>query len=465
MAGRVPARADVVVIGMGPGGEALAGSLAEAGLDVVGIDRELLGGECPYWGCVPSKMMIRAADLVAETRRASELAGETTIEPDWSLVAQRIRRDATDDWNDRVAVERFEGQGGTFVRGEARIAGPGRVVVRLLDYGREAEIEATRAIVVATGTRPVIPPIPGLDEVPYWTNRQAIEVAELPASLIVLGGGSIGVELAQVFHRFGVAVTVIEASERLVAQEEPEAGDLLCELFEKEGIVVHSSAKATAVRGDGHGVAVELSDGSTVEAEKILVTTGRRTDLGSVGVGALGLDEDAKALPVDENLRVPGAERVWAIGDVTGKGAFTHVAMYQARLAAADILGQDHAPAGYDALPRVTFTDPEIGAVGLTEARAGEQGIDVRTGMAKMPEVSRGWIHGPGNDGLIKVVADADRGVVVGATTMGPNGGEVMGLLALAVHAAVPIPVLREMIYAYPTFHRGIEDALREIPL
>jgi pyruvate/2-oxoglutarate dehydrogenase complex dihydrolipoamide dehydrogenase (E3) component len=488
--------ADVVVIGLGPGGEDVAGRLAEAGLDVVGIDRELVGGECPYWGCVPSKMMIRAADLLAEARRVPGMAGQSTVRPDWSRVADRIRDEATDDWDDRAAVERFEGKGGRFVRGEGRIVGPGRVAVTLSDRAGDGDsrgtsdvdghadgtgdsrgsgsagdggtsdgertIEAGRAIVIATGARPVIPPIPGLDQVPYWTNRQAIEAKELPSSLIVLGGGAIGVELAQVFARFGVAVTVVESSERLVAMEEPEAGDLLCEVFEREGILVHSSAKATGVRGDATKVTVELSDGSGIEAEKLLVATGRRPDLAAVGVGALGLDESAKSLTVDDHLRV--TDGVWAVGDITGRGAFTHMAMYQAPIAVADILGQEHAPAGYHAVPRVTFTDPEIGAVGLTEAGAREQGINVRTGLAKMPNVARGWIHKAGNDGLIKVVEDADTGVLVGATTMGPNGGEIIGFLAVAVHARVPTDVLGQMIYAYPTFHRGIEEALRQIP-
>lgn len=475
-------RADVVVVGLGPGGEDVAGRLAEAGLDVVGVDRELVGGECPYWGCVPSKMMIRAADLLAEARRVPGIAGEATVRPDWSQVADRIRDEATDDWDDRVAVERFEGKGGHFVRGTGRIVGPGRVAVTLGGRDRGASsggagdgtggdnsgggdlvIEAGRAIVIATGARPVIPPIPGLDQVPYWTNRQAIEVKDLPTKLLVLGGGAIGVELAQVFARFGVSVTVIEGGERLIAMEEPEAGDLLCDVFEREGILVHSSAKATAVRGDATRVTVELSDGSTVEAEKLLVATGRRPDLATVGVGALGLDESAKALDVDDHLRV--TDGVWAVGDVTGNGAFTHVAMYQSPIAVADILGDEHAPATYHALPRVTFTDPEVGAVGLTERMARDQGLNVRTGLVKLPDVARGWIHKAGNDGLIKVVEDADAGVLVGATTMGPNGGEIMGFLAVAVHARVPTEVLGQMIYAYPTLHRGIEEALHQIPL
>jgi pyruvate/2-oxoglutarate dehydrogenase complex dihydrolipoamide dehydrogenase (E3) component len=450
-----PIRADVVVIGMGPGGEDLAGRLAEAELDVVGIDRELVGGECPYWGCVPSKMMIRAADLLAEGRRIPGMAGDAVVRPDWAPVARRIRDEATDNWDDRVAVERFEGKGGKFLRGEARIVAPDRVAVG------DQIVEAGRGIVVATGTRPSIPPIPGLDRVPYWTNREAIEAKELPSSLIVLGGGAIGVELAQVFARFGVDVSVVEALDRLVPADEPEADTQLAKVFAAEGIAVHTSATVTGVHRDGRRLAVDLDTGDTVAAAQLLVATGRRADLAAVGLGAVGIDETQQAVPVDDRLRV--TDGVWAIGDITGKGAFTHVAMYQSPIAAADILGEQHEPARYHAVPRVTFSDPEIGAVGLTEAQAREAGIPVAVGLTLVPHTARGWIHKAGNDGFIKLVADTDRGTLVGATAMGPNGGEVLGLLSLAVHAAIPVASLRAMIYAYPTFHRGIEDALRDL--
>jgi pyruvate/2-oxoglutarate dehydrogenase complex dihydrolipoamide dehydrogenase (E3) component len=450
-----PTRADVVVIGMGPGGEDLAGRLAEAGLDVVGIDRALVGGECPYWGCVPSKMMIRAADLLAEARRIPGMAGDAVVRPDWAPVAQRIRDEATDNWDDRVAVERFEGKGGRFLRGEGRIVAPGRVAVG------DQIVDAGRGIVVATGTRPSIPPIPGLHRVPYWTNREAIEAKELPSSLIVLGGGAIGVELAQVFARFGVDVTVVEALDRLVPADEPEAGTQLAEVFAAEGIAVHTSATVTGVHRDGRRVAVDLDTGDTVAAAQLLVATGRRADLAAVGLGAVGVDETQRAVPVDDRLRV--TDGVWAIGDITGKGEFTHVAMYQSAIAAADILGEEHTPARYHAVPRVTFSDPEIGAVGLTQAQAREAGIPVAVGLTLVAHTARGWIHKAGNDGFIKLVADIDRGTLVGATAMGPNGGEVLGLLSLAVHAATPVASLRAMIYAYPTFHRGIEDALRDL--
>ena len=449
--------ADIIVIGMGPAGESVAGQLAEAGLDVIGIDRELVGGECPYWGCVPSKMMIRAADLLAEARRIPGVAGKAEVTPDWAPVAARIRAEATDDWNDQVAVDRFEGKGGRFVRGEGRIVGPGRVQVG------DRILEATRGIVVATGTRAAIPPIPGLAETPYWTNREAISTEELPGSIIVLGAGAIGAELAQVYARFGVSVSIVEALDRVLPLEEPEVGQIVASVFADEGVDVHTGVSATAVAHDGTRFTVSLADGTELSAERLLVATGRRTDLAGLGAGAIGVDESLRALPNDEHLRV--VDGVWAVGDITGRGAFTHVGMYQADIAVADILGRDHEPADYSALPRVTFTDPEVGSVGLAEDRARDANLDVRTAVVNVQHTARGWLHKAGNEGLIKLVADASSGTLVGATAAGPNGGEVLGLLALAVHARVPVAQLRSMMWAYPTFHRGIEDAVRALDL
>jgi pyruvate/2-oxoglutarate dehydrogenase complex dihydrolipoamide dehydrogenase (E3) component len=261
-----------------------------------------------------------------------------------------------------------------------------------------------------------------------------------------------------VFARFGSEVTVVEAADRMLPLEEPESGRLLAEIFEREGIGVHTGVGATRVGYDGGTFTVSLGE-ETLTATNLLVATGRRTDLKSLGVRAVGLDEDAKVIDVDDRLRA--APGVWAIGDVTGKGAFTHVSMYQAAIVIRDILGQDGPPADYHALSRVTFTDPEIGAVGLTEAQARERGLTVRTGTVQVGATARGWIHKA--DGFIKLVEDAGRGVLVGATSAGPVGGEVLGALAVAVHAEVPTERLRHMIYAYPTFHRGIEGALQDL--
>jgi pyruvate/2-oxoglutarate dehydrogenase complex dihydrolipoamide dehydrogenase (E3) component len=448
-------QADVVVVGLGPGGEDAAGRLAESGLEVVGVDGGLVGGECPYWGCVPSKMMIRAANLLAEARRLPGMAGSATVAPDWAPVAKRIRDEATDNWDDRVAVERLERRGARFVRGWARLSGPRQVEVN-------GEIlEARRAVLLDTGAAPWAPPIPGLAEVAYWTNRDAVETERLPESLVVLGGGAIGAELGQVFARFDVDVSVVEVAPRLLPPEEPEAGALLASVFAEEGIAVHTGAAITSVGHDRGGVTLELEDAAPVSGERLLVATGRRPDLVALGVASVGLDEQARALPVDGHMRV--TDGLWAIGDATGLGAFTHMSMYEAAIAVDDILGRPGPPAQYHAVPRVTFTDPEIGSVGLSEAAAGQAGLEVRTGTSQIPSSARGWIHKAGNAGFIKLVEDTRRGVLVGATSAGPAGGEVLGLLTLAVHAAVPTAELARMIYAYPTFHRAVEDALRAL--
>ena len=285
-------RVDAIVVGMGPGGEEVAGKLAEAGLSVVGIDAALVGGECPYWGCIPSKMMIRAAHLLAEARRIPAMAGTVGVTPDWAPVAARIRDEATDNWDDTVAVRRFEGKGGRFVRGHGRLVSPDTVAVGDLQF------RAERAIVLATGTSPAVPPVPGLAGTPYWTNHDAIEARTLPASIIVLGGGAIGAELTQVFARFGVTTTIVEAADRLLPLEEPEAGELLAGLFAREAITVITGVGAASVTHDGGSFHVTLADGRSLGAERLLVATGRRVDLAGIGADVLGIDPGARCLLV-----------------------------------------------------------------------------------------------------------------------------------------------------------------------
>jgi pyruvate/2-oxoglutarate dehydrogenase complex dihydrolipoamide dehydrogenase (E3) component len=446
---------DVLVIGMGPGGEEVAGQLAEAGLSVVGIERELVGGECPYWGCIPSKMMIRGANLLAETRRVDKVAGKATVQPDLGIVARRIRAEATDDWNDKVAADRFAGKGGRLVRGNAQFAGPGRVRV-----GDEV-FAASRGVVIATGSAPVVPPLEGLAQARHWTNREAISATSAPESLAVLGAGAVGLELAQAFARYGSQVTVIEAMDRVLPPEEPEASEVVGRVLRAEGIELWLGLRATRVeRVNGH-VVVALDNGTTVRAAELLVSVGRRARVGEIGVDMVGLDPETKAIAVDEWMRA--GDGLWAVGDVTGIGPFTHMAIYQAGIAIADILGKRDQPADYRGLSRVTFTDPEVGSVGMTERTARDAGLPVRVGIAQVPASARGWIHGPGNEGFIKLVEDTDAGVLVGATSCGPWGGEVLAMLTLAVHARVPVATLRTMVYAYPTFHRGVLDALNDL--
>src|SRR6202165_523206 len=262
-------RVDVVVLGMGVGGEEVANTLAGRGLNVVGIEVNLVGGECPYFGCIPTKMMIRADDMLAEGRRIPRFAGDSSVKPDWTPVAQRIRTVATDNWDDRVAVERFEGKGGHFVRGPGKLAGPGKVSVNGTTY------EASRGVVIATGTSPAVPPIPGLERVKYWTNREAVKVEQLPESLVILGGGAIGVELSQVFARFGVQVSIVEGMDRVLALEEPEASAVLGAVLQRDGIQLFLDSRAQSVEQHDDAIAVNLDGGRQVTGTALLVATGR----------------------------------------------------------------------------------------------------------------------------------------------------------------------------------------------
>ena len=452
---------DLVVVGLGPGGEALANAVATAGLKVVAVDKRLVGGECPYFGCVPTKMMVRASDVLAETGRAAELAGEVTVRSSWSPVAERVAVQATDHWDDRVAVERLQNAGATVLHGVARLDGVRRVVVTPTDGSEPVTLEAAKGVVLNPGTRPATPPVEGLADTPFWTNRDAVQVTELPGSLVVVGGGPIGCELAQVFARFGVRVTVVQHGDRLLPVNEPEASAVLAEVFADEGIRVVTGTDLTrASYADGR-FDLALDTGEQLTADRVLVAAGRIPELADLGLETVGLDPSARTIDVDDRMRA--GEGLWVIGDVTGKGAFTHVSMYQNAIARRDILGEDGPPASYHALPHVTFTDPEVAGVGMTEAQARSDGLTVRVGSTKLEESTRGFTHGPGSRGLVKVVEDADRGVLVGATVVGPFGGEIVGFLAVAVHAAVPVDTLRSMIYAYPTFHRAIESALADL--
>ncbi len=443
---------DVVVVGLGPGGESVAAQLGQAGLEVVGVDRRLVGGECPYYGCIPSKMMIRSADVLAEGRRIPGLAGESTVTSDWSPVHARIRDEATTDWDDQIAVDRLVKAGVTFVRGAARLTGPRTVDVDGTTY------TARRGVVLNTGTEPSAPPIDGLADTPFWTNRDALRLAELPGSLIVIGGGAIGAEMTQAFARFGVHVTLLEVADRILAPEEPESSALVADVFGREGIEVHTGVTIGSVSYADGLFSIEAG-GQTLQADQLLVAAGRRPNLSDLGLDTVGLDPHARAVDIDDHMRA--AEGVWAIGDITGKGAFTHMSMYQAAIAVRDILGQDGPGASYHAVPHVTFTDPEVGSVGMTEKQARDAGLTVRVGTTDLASSTRGWIAK--GEGLVKLVEDADRGVLVGATAVGPSGGEVLSMLVTAVHAEIPTDTLRTMIYAYPTFHRAVEDALSKL--
>ena len=443
---------DVVVLGLGPGGEHAAIKLGRAGLDVVGVEDRLVGGECPYYGCVPSKMMIAAAHLIADVHKVKDFGGKATVEPDWGPVARRIRDEATDDWDDAAAVKRLEDNGATFARGRGVLDGPGRVRVGDTTY------VARKGVVLNTGTAPAAPPIDGLQGTPYWTNRDAVALTELPKSLIVLGGGPIGCEFAQVFARFGVRVTVVEVADRLVAIEEPEASEVLTKAFEAEGIDVRAGVTVTSVVHSDDGFTLDLGS-EKVSAERLLVAAGRKANLDFIGLDTVGLGDDLKVVETDERMRA--GDKLWAVGDITGKGAFTHVSMYQAAVAIRDILGQDGPWADYRAVPRVTFTSPEVASVGMSEKAARDAGLDVEVATGDLG--ARGWLAK--ETGLVKIVADKKRGVLVGGCVVGEAGGEILSMLEAAVHAEIPVSTLRTMHFAYPTYHRALEHAFNELDL
>jgi pyruvate/2-oxoglutarate dehydrogenase complex dihydrolipoamide dehydrogenase (E3) component len=384
------------------------------------------------------------------------------VTPDWGTVHARIRDEATDDWDDTVAVERLEKAGVRFVRGHARLVDTGVVEVGATRFA------TSRGVVLNTGTSPAAPPVDGLADTPFWTNRDVFATPDLPASMVVIGGGAIGAELAQAFARFGTMISLVEAAPRILALEEPESSVVVARAMAGDGIQVlagasigsvqHADGRFTVALTDAGGTALELT------SDRLLVAAGRRPNIADLGLETVGLDPQARSVHTDSRMRA--GDKLWAIGDITGKGAFTHMSMYQAGVALADITGREGADAReaeYHAVPRVTFTDPEVGSVGLTEQQARDAGVDVAVGRAPLAESTRGWITGPGGEGLIKLVEDRSAGHLVGATSVGPMGGEVLSMLATAVHARIPTATLARMPFAYPTFHRAVETALADL--
>ncbi len=440
---------DVICIGAGTGGEALADGLKGTGLSLAVIEKRLVGGECAYWGCMPSKTLLRSAETLAEAGKARELAASRVEwQVDFPKIAKRTHWMAR-DLDDTNAAKAIEANGARLIRGEARLTGPRNVEVG----GRT--LEAKRAVVIASGADPAAPAIPGLDGAEYWTNREAVMTSALPASLIVLGGGPVGVELAQAFARFGTRVHVVEALDRLLPADEPEAGKFLAGYFQKEGIGVTTSAGVTRVQQGGDGIQLTLASGQHLSAERLLVATGRRPNLQGFDLAAAGLSATEKGwLRVDPQTLEAGAG-IWGAGDVTGIAAFTHLAWYHGGLIARALKGE-RIHANHSAIPRVTFTDPEVASVGLSEDQARKRFAHVGTALQDMGETARGYIHGePG--GVIKLVADADRAVLVGATIVSPRAGEIVSELSLAILAEIPLRIMADLMHPFPAFARGLQ--------
>jgi pyruvate/2-oxoglutarate dehydrogenase complex dihydrolipoamide dehydrogenase (E3) component len=453
------AELDVVVLGAGPAGENAAGRAADRGLRVAIVEAELIGGECSYWGCIPSKTLIRPGDVVAAARRVPGAAAAVTGEID--VAAALAQRDhMTNDWDDTGQVPWLESKSIEVIRGHGRLIGEREVEVALKDGGTR-RLTVDRAVVLATGTTTFMPPIPGLDPgkpehwVRPWTNRDATGTHDIPRRLLVLGGGTVGAELAQGFKRLGgTEVTVVEGSPRLLAREEPFAGQEVRAAFEDEGITVLTGAHMTGVRrADGGEVVGTLDDGREIAADEILVAVGRRPHTADVGLETVGL-EPGEPVEVDDRLRATGVTSGWlyAVGDCNGLAPLTHMGKYQARIAGDVIGGVDARDrASRDIVPRVTFTDPQVCAVGLTEAQARERFRHIRIVTVDTGDVAGAYTMGNGIKGTSQLVIDDDRRSLVGATFTGPGIADLLHSATIAIAGNVTLDVLWHAVPSFPT--------------
>jgi dihydrolipoamide dehydrogenase len=430
-------RFDAIVIGAGPAGETVASRLPAGGLKVCLVERELIGGECAYWACIPSKTLLRAPEAASAAART---AGTSKPSSDWSKLAA-YRDYMIRNLDDSGAKEGYEKQGVEVRRGRATLDGPGRVKVG-------DELLESERIVIATGSEPVIPPIDGLEQAGYWTNREATTIKQVPRSVTVLGGGPVGIELSQLLRRLGAEVHLLEASDRLLSREHPRVSELLHNALAEDGVDIRVNANATAVERAPGGRTVHLESADQVTAEELIVATSRKPRVDGLGLETIGLDHN---LTIDARCRV--AEGVWAIGDVTGTMPFTHVAKYQGRIVCADIAGEE-AKADYTGIPRVVFSDPEVAAVGETEGGARIELADA---------IARPYTYETEPRGELGVIADPSGTRLVGAWAVAPLAGEWIHYAALAIKAQVPIAVLKDTVAQFPTYCEGYLRALDEL--
>ena len=446
------AHVDVAILGAGPGGEHAANALHGAGRSVALIERELIGGECTNWACIPTKTLLRPAELRGESARAAGVHEAARNWPD--LDAYRDYMTSAGD--DSARVTGYEHMGMTVIKGDGRLAGPGVIEVD----GRR--IEAGQ-ILISTGSQAVIPPIDGLADSGYWTNREATALHEIPRSVIVLGGGPVGIELAQFLRRFGAEVTLVQGDARLAPREDPRVSELLAQTLRDDGIDVRTGVHAKRVSVEGTDKVVGLDDGGQVSAQELVVAVGRRPRSTDIGLETIGVEAGEHGeVPVDEHCKV--TDGVWACGDCTAQALFTHVAKYQARIAMADMAGSPR-DADYRAVPRVIFTDPEVAAVGLSEAAARDAGFDVAVADLDVASIPRAFTYEKDPTGHLQLVFDRQAKVMLGAWAVAPQAGEWIHEAVLAIRARVPYDVLLDTIPQFPSFSEGYLLALLDLDL
>jgi pyruvate/2-oxoglutarate dehydrogenase complex dihydrolipoamide dehydrogenase (E3) component len=439
---------DVVVMGAGPAGEVCAGRLGDSGLEVAIVEPHLIGGECSFYACMPSKAMLRPGELLMEVRRIPGVAEAVTGDLDAGAVLRR-RDEIIHDLDDSSQVPWLESRGITLVRAPGRLDGEKRVVAG------DDTLLARKAVVVATGSSPLIPPIDGLREAEPWTNREATTAKEVPGRLAILGGGVVGVEMAQAYVSLGSQVTLVERGDRLIAREEPFAAEEVEQSLRERGVDVMLGTSATSVSAEDGEVTVELDKGGPVHADELLVAIGRKLNSDQIGVETVGL-EPGKPIEVDDSMRSNGSDWLYAIGDVNGRALLTHMGKYQARIAADVILGYPtgcvNTTADGGRSPRVIFTDPQVAAVGYTLDAAQQDGLNARAVEVSTQGNAGASFYGRDDArGTARLVVDDDRGVIVGATITGPEIAEFLQAATIAVVAEVPLDRLFHAVPAFPT--------------